>query len=170
MGRTMHRTMMMITGTVAVGALALGGAEVAGAATNAWVASAGSAPGASAAASAGGPTGTAVPGKATTGTTAPAAGSGRLAHLDCARAPRVLARIGRREAHIAAGLPKLTRAEAKAKAAGKTRRAGRIERLITRLERPAYRARLAAAAAGLEARCHVPAPPTAPAAATGSHG
>jgi hypothetical protein len=80
------------------------------------------------------------------------------AHFSCARADKVLVRIQKGEAHIAAGLPRLTAAEAKAKQAGDTKRADRIQRRITRFERPAYKARLDRAAAAIEAKCHVPAP------------
>ena len=80
------------------------------------------------------------------------------AHFTCARADHLLARIQKGEAHIAAGLPKLAAAEARAKQAGRTKRADRIQRRITRLESPAFKARLDKAAAAIEARCHVPAP------------
>ena len=80
------------------------------------------------------------------------------AHFNCARADKVLTRIHKGEARIAAGLPKLTAAEAKAKQTGNTRRADRIQKRITRFESPAFKARLDKAAATIEAKCHVPAP------------
>ena len=138
MGRTRHTIMMAVAGTMAVGTLALGGVAAA-------------APGV-------GATGTA----ATTGT-APVApllspGTGRLAHFDCTRAPHVLARIQRGEARIASGLPKLTAAEAKATAAGETRRSARIQKLITRFESPTLKTRLDKLATAIEAKCDVAAP------------
>jgi len=127
--------MQAVVGTVAAGTLALGTVGVAGAAAPA------------------------------AGTTATAPlltpGAGKLARFDCTRAPHVLARIQKGEARIASGLPRVTAAEAKAKAAGETRRADRIQKLITRLESPTLKARLDKLAAAIEAKCNVAAPTTA---------
>lgn len=88
------------------------------------------------------------------------------AHFNCARATRLLSRIDRGEARIAAGLPRLTAAEAKAKQAGNTKRADRLQKVISRLESLQFKARLAKASQTIEAKCHVPAP--APASTPGS--
>jgi hypothetical protein len=113
----------LAVGTVAVGALSLGTAGIAGAAT-----------------------------------TTPSPNVHR--HFTCANAPKVLALIQKGEARIAAGLPKLTAAEAKAKAAGDTARANRIQKRITRLESAQFHTRLTRATAAIEAKCHVAAPVT----------
>ncbi len=68
--------------------------------------------------------------------------SNRIAHFSCTRATKALTRIERVESRIAAHLPKLHAAEAKAKAAGRSKRAARIEARITRFERPALSTRL----------------------------
>ena len=86
----------------------------------------------------------------------------RLSHFSCSRAPKALGRLQKVEARIAAGLPKLHAAETKATAAGKTKRANRIQKAITRLERPGTTARLQALAAAIEAKCNVSAPITPP--------
>ena len=80
------------------------------------------------------------------------------AHFNCANADKVLTRIQAGEARIAAGLPKLTAAEAKATAAGETRRSARIQKLITRLESPTLKTRLDKLATAIEAKCDVAAP------------
>ena len=131
MGHTARMCSRLAVGVVAVGTLALGGAGVAGAAA---------------------PSGTGA------GAPVVAVASGRLAHFDCARAGRVLARIQKAEDRIAAGLPKLTAAEAKAKAAGKTARAARIQKRITHLESPAVSARLHRVSAAIGAKCQVSVP------------
>ena len=117
----------MIVGVVAVGALSLGAAGMAGAAT-----------------------------PATSGSSTPAAT--RLAKFNCDNATKVLDRIQKGEASIAAGLPKLTAAQSKAAAAGNTKRADRLQRRITRLESAAFKTRLDKAAAAIEAKCNVAAP------------
>jgi hypothetical protein len=76
----------------------------------------------------------------------------------CARATKVLTRIEKGQAHIAAGLPKLTAAEDKAQAAGRTKRAAHLEKRIAHLKSAKFSARLAKAAAAIEAKCQVPAP------------
>jgi hypothetical protein len=96
-------------------------------------------------------------------------------HFNCDRAPKVLTRIQAREARIAARLTKLTGAEAKAKQHGNIRRENLIKKRITRLEGPAFKARLDKESAAIEAKCHVSAPPTGssaptPATAGGSSG
>lgn len=82
------------------------------------------------------------------------------AHRDfkCTRAPRALARIDKAEAQIAAGLPWLHAAEKKAKAAGHTKRADRIQRRITHLESPTAKARLDRLTQAIQAKCGVSAP------------
>jgi hypothetical protein len=82
----------------------------------------------------------------------------RLAQFNCANATKVLDRISNGEAHIAAGLPKLTAAQAKAAAAGHTAVADRIQRRITRLESAGFKSRLDKAASAIEAKCNVAAP------------
>jgi len=89
-------------------------------------------------------------------------GGGRLAHVSCSRATRALITIQKSEAGIAKGLPGLHRAQVRATAAGKTRKAARIGKMITRLERPDATARLQRLAAAIEARCNVAAPAVAP--------
>jgi hypothetical protein len=79
-------------------------------------------------------------------------------NFNCANATKVLTRIQKGEAQIAAGLPKLTAAEAKAKANGNTTRATRIQARITRLESATFKARLDKASQLIEAKCHVAAP------------
>jgi hypothetical protein len=82
------------------------------------------------------------------------------AHFKCARATKVLARVERTESQISNGLPALTKLQATAKAHGKTRRADRLQRMISRLESPQLKQKLAKAAQTIEARCHVSAPST----------
>ena len=94
-------------------------------------------------------------GAVTTGTTPTPA---RLAHFNCANATKVLDRIQTGEAHIAAGLPKLTAAQAQAAAAGDTKRADRLQQRITRLESATFKSRLDKAASAIEARCNAAAP------------
>lgn len=76
-------------------------------------------------------------------------------HFNCARAPRVLARIQRVEARIKAGLPKLQAAEQRAKAAGRTRAAARIQRRIKRLENSKTTARLDRLNTAIQTKCGV---------------
>jgi hypothetical protein len=78
----------------------------------------------------------------------------------CARATKVLTRIEKGQARIAAGLPKLTAAEAKAQQAGRTKRAAHLEKRIAHLKSAKFTGRLQKASAAIEAKCHVPAPPT----------
>ncbi len=100
----------------------------------------------------------------TAGAVAPVTGaashSARADRFNCARAPRALARIQRIEANITAGLPKLHRAEARAKAAGNTQRVARIQKRISRLDSPAVKSRLDRQTARINARCSVPTPAT----------
>jgi hypothetical protein len=86
----------------------------------------------------------------------PAPKSGKT--FDCANATKALDRIQKVEAQIAAGLPKLTAAEAKAKANGNTTRATKIQDRINRLQSPTFKARLDKASQKIEAKCNVPAP------------
>ena len=81
--------------------------------------------------------------------------------FNCANADKVLARIQKGEARIAAGLPKLTAAQTKAQAAGHTRRAARLQKVITRAKSAAFAARLNNVSQKIETQCDVaaPAPP-----------
>ena len=81
-------------------------------------------------------------------------------HFNCAAAQKVLIRIEQDEAHIAAGLPKLTAAQQKAQLAGNTQRAARLQKRIARLESSTFKARLASASQKIESTCHVAAPST----------
>jgi RNase H-fold protein (predicted Holliday junction resolvase) len=78
--------------------------------------------------------------------------------FNCANATKVLTRIQNVETKIASGLPKLTAAESKATAAGRTKLAARIQKRITRLESTTFKNRLDRVAAKIEAKCNVPAP------------
>ncbi len=122
--KLMHAGKSLLVSAVAVGALSLGAAGVAGAATPA-------------------------------STPSPAT---RLANFNCANATKALNRIDKLQSDITAGLPKLNAAEAKAVAAGHTRRADRLKRVISRLESPKAANRLTKAASAIEAKCHVAAP------------
>jgi len=129
MGHSRGSIGKMIVGTVAVCALSLGGAGLAAAAS---------------------PT--------TPATPVTASGTGALARFNCAHADRALTRIQKAETRIADGLPRLKAAESKAKAAGHTRRANRIQQRINRLEGSKVKSRLDRLAAGIEAKCNVSAP------------
>jgi hypothetical protein len=83
-------------------------------------------------------------------------------HFNCARAPKVLAHIQKVEADIAAGLPKLHAAETKAQKKGNTKRVDRLKKRISRLESPAFKARLDKQKSKVEAKCPVNAPATIP--------
>jgi hypothetical protein len=97
-----------------------------------------------------------IAGAATTG--AASVTPARVHNFNCANAPKVLARIQKAEGDIANGLPKLTAAQAKAAAAGRTELASRLQRRITRLESSAFRARLDKATSAIDAKCNVAAP------------
>ena len=105
---------------------------------------------------------TGIAGAATTGSTGsvPAAGTS----INCANASKVLERIQTRESHIAAGLPKLTAAQAKAAQSGDAARAARLQKRITKLESPKFKARLDGISKRIEATCQVAAPSSSPAA------
>ena len=143
MGRTGHTLRTMIIGMTAVGAIAIGIAGTAGVA-GATAPVAGATPAA--------PTGTT--------RSQPDTGSDSAAHFNCARAPLALARIQRIEARISAGLPKLNQAEARAKAAGNTQRAARIQKRINRLDSPALKSRLDRLTARIGAKCSASTPAT----------
>ncbi len=81
-----------------------------------------------------------------------------VGRFNCADATKALTRIGKVEAHVAAGLPKLTAAQARAARDGRPVRARRLERAISRLESSTFRARLTRVSAAIEAKCHVAAP------------
>ena len=89
---------------------------------------------------------------------APVPGATAISHFNCARATKVLTRIQKDEARIAAKLPGLTAREARAEKAGRTKRAAHLKKLITRFESPKVSARLHKASAEIEAKCHVSAP------------
>jgi hypothetical protein len=132
----------LVVGVLAAGALSFGAAGIAGAGTPA------AAPPAAAAHAA-----------ATHAAATHAARTlKRRKHFTCADATKVLSRIDKAEAHIAAGLPKLTAAQAKAAKDGHTVRAARLERRITRLESAKFKSRLTRVSAKIEAKCHVSAP------------
>jgi hypothetical protein len=92
-----------------------------------------------------------------------------LTRFNCDRAPQALARIQKAESRISAGLPRLKAAEQKAKAAGHTKLADRIQHRITRLENPKTTARLDRLSKAIEAKCGASAPASSPStgAATG---
>jgi len=81
-------------------------------------------------------------------------------NFNCANADKVLARIQKGEAGIAAGLPKLTAAQAKAQAAGHTQRAARLQKVITRAKSATFAARLDKVSQKIKTQCHVAAPAT----------
>ena len=141
MGSKFALMMKVVATTVVGGALLLGTAGAAGASAPTLTASSGTP-------------------SATTQLTPEA--RDRLAHLSCNRATRALVVIQKSEAGIAAGLPRLHRAQARAAAAGKTRKAARIGKMITRLGRPDATARLQRLAAAIEAKCNVAAPAVVP--------
>jgi hypothetical protein len=74
--------------------------------------------------------------------------------FNCADAATVLARIDKAQAHVAAGLPKLTAAQARAARNGRVIRADRLERRVDRLESARFRARLTRDSAAIKAKCH----------------
>jgi hypothetical protein len=67
----------------------------------------------------------------------------------------VLAKIAKAESRIAAGLPKLTKAEQTARANGNTVRADRLAKRIARFESPAMAARLAKITKRIDAACNL---------------
>ena len=81
---------------------------------------------------------------------------------------KALTRIQKAEADIAAGLPKLHAAEAKAAKAGNTKREDRLNKRIARFESTKFKARLAKRAANIEAKCQVAAPSTTSGLSSGS--
>jgi hypothetical protein len=97
-------------------------------------------------------------GAATAGGTTTATTAGR--HFNCANATKVLDRIQSAESHIAAGLPKLTAAQAKAASAGHAKLAARLQQRITRYESATFKARLARISQKIETKCQVAAPST----------
>jgi hypothetical protein len=78
--------------------------------------------------------------------------------FNCANATKALTRIQRVEGRINAGLPKLTAAQHKASSAGKTKRADRLQRRISRLESAAFKQRLQTRSQKIESTCNVSAP------------
>jgi hypothetical protein len=123
-----------VIGAVVVGVLTLGPAGMAGAAISTATVPA------------------TAPGVAPSGspTSSPAR---RARRFNCNRAPKALTRIQKMEANIAAGLPNLVAAEAKAVKAGHTHRADHLKRRMARLESAAYKNRLDKMAANVKARC-----------------
>jgi hypothetical protein len=81
-----------------------------------------------------------------------------VGRFNCADVTKALTRIGKVEAHVAAGLPKLTAAQAQAARNGHPVRARRLERRISRLESATFGARLTRVSAAIEPKCHVSAP------------
>jgi hypothetical protein len=79
--------------------------------------------------------------------------------FNCARATKVLTRIEKGEARIAAGLPRLTAAKDAAQKAGRTKRVARLDKRIAHLKSAKFAGRLDKATAAIEAKCHVSAPP-----------
>ncbi len=79
-------------------------------------------------------------------------------HFNCDRAAKVQARIERTETQIAKGFPALANRQAKAKARGKTNRANRLQKRLSRLESPQLKDRLTKASQAIEAKCHVSLP------------
>jgi hypothetical protein len=103
--------------------------------------------------------GTAGIASASTPTTSPAASAPAPAkQFNCANATKALTRIQKVEGRITAGLPKLTAAQQKASGAGKTKRADRLQKRITRLESPAFKQRLQNRTQKIESTCNVSAP------------
>ena len=88
----------------------------------------------------------------------PSTGTKRQHTFSCSNGPKVLQRIATVEAHISAGLPKLHAAEQRATQNGKTKRAAKIERLITRLESSKFQTRLQRVTQRIEQTCHISAP------------
>jgi hypothetical protein len=129
MKRLVPNVKKLVTGVVAAGALSVGVAGVLGAT----------------------PAGAA---QAAVITSAPKVG----AHFNCARATKLQARIARAETQIANGLPALSGRHAKAVAHGNPRRAARLQKLISRLESPQFKAKLVKASQAIEAKCHVSLP------------
>jgi hypothetical protein len=78
--------------------------------------------------------------------------------FNCANATKALTRIQKVQSRIAAGLPGLTAAQQKAASAGKTQRADRLQKRITRLESPAFKQRLQNRTQKIETTCNVSAP------------
>jgi hypothetical protein len=81
-----------------------------------------------------------------------------VGRFNCADATKALTRIAKVEAHVAAGLPKLTAAQAQAIRNGHPVRARRLERRISRLQSATFGARLTRVSAAIEAKCRVSAP------------
>ena len=80
-------------------------------------------------------------------------------NFDCNRATKALTRIEYTESQISSGFPAVKKAEGKAKAEGRTKEAHRLQKRLTRLEKPRLKSALAVAAQKIEAECHVSAPP-----------
>jgi hypothetical protein len=129
MNRLVPNAKKLVTGVVAAGALSLALAGGLGAA----------------------PAGAATPALLTA---APKVGP----HFNCNRAAKVQARIERAETQIAKGFPTLTHRQAKAKARGKTTRANRLQKRLSRLESPQLKEKLTKASQAIEAKCHVALP------------
>jgi hypothetical protein len=88
---------------------------------------------------------------ATTGTTNGSGSTTTARHFNCARAPKILARIDKVEAKVTKRLPKLEAAESKASSAGHSKLAARIENRINKLEK--VNTKVAALATKIETKC-----------------
>jgi hypothetical protein len=84
--------------------------------------------------------------------------------VTCARANKVMTRIGKAQARVEARLPKVTAAEAKAQKAGRTGIATHLQKLLARMEKriahiksAKVTARLQKAKSALAAKCPAPA-------------
>jgi hypothetical protein len=103
--------------------------------------------------------GTAGMASASTPTSSPSSSTPAAAStFNCANATKALTRIQKVEGRISAGLPKLTAAQQKAASNGKTKRADRLQKRITRLESPQFKQRLQTRSQRIEAKCNVSAP------------
>jgi hypothetical protein len=102
--------------------------------------------------------GTAGIASASTPTSSPSSSTPAASTFNCANATKALTRIQKIEGRINAGLPKLTAAQQKAAAAGKTKRADHLQKRITRLESAQFKQRLQTRSQKIEAKCNVSAP------------
>jgi hypothetical protein len=97
-------------------------------------------------------------GAATPATASTAAVNTPARQFNCGRANKGLAHIQKLESKIAAGLPELVAAEAKAAKAGHTHRAEHLKKKIARLERTSFKHRLDKVSAKIQAKCKAAAP------------
>jgi hypothetical protein len=95
---------------------------------------------------------------ASTPTSSSASAPAATSTFNCANATKALTRIQKVEGRINAGLPGLTAAQQKAAAAGRTQRADRLQKRITRLESSTFKQRLQTRSQKIESTCNVSAP------------